>query len=126
MALKEYVGAVVFEVDGREFEVLDLDVKIDTGNKLVKTMNRKGKALGFCRGVKTYVINFTVAIPKEEPDDIDWEEVEGAKLTIEPIADGGQRVSYLDCVITEIGEKYDAENEARRTGTLLALDRIKE
>ena len=42
MALEEYVGAIVMEVDGQEIEVTDLKVDTNTGRKLVKTMNRTG------------------------------------------------------------------------------------
>lgn len=50
--LDEYVGAIVLEVDGEEFECSDLDVQISTGRKLVKTMNKTGRAKGFTRNMK--------------------------------------------------------------------------
>ena len=52
MALKEYVGAIVLEVDGQEYEVIDLNVDHQSGKKLVKTMNRTGRALGFRLGLR--------------------------------------------------------------------------
>ena len=46
MALEEYVGAIVMEVDGQEIEVTDLKEDVTTGRKLVKTMNKTGRAKG--------------------------------------------------------------------------------
>ena len=40
MALNEYLGAIVMEIDGKEVEVESLDVSYKTGRKLVKTMNK--------------------------------------------------------------------------------------
>ncbi|GFK94422.1 hypothetical protein NNJEOMEG_02267 [Fundidesulfovibrio magnetotacticus] len=124
MALKEYVGAIVLEVDGAEYEVIDLNVEHDTGKKLVKTMNKTGRALGFHKGVETFELSVTAAIPKDDPKD--WEAVEGAKLTIYPASDGGQRESYSDCVCISAGRKYSVENEARVDLKFLALGHTKE
>ena len=123
-AWKEYVGAVILEIDGREYEVVDVSVTHDTGKKLVKTMNSTGKALGFCRGVETFEIQVTAAIPVN--DDFYWEDLDGAKLTVYPVSANGRRVSFVNCLTQKIGEKYGAENEARRDLTLLAQDRIVE
>ena len=40
MALEEVKGAIIAEVNGREFDVVDLSVTERTGTKAVKTMNR--------------------------------------------------------------------------------------
>ena len=123
MALKEYVGSVVMEIDGKEYEVVDLSVDHQTGKKIVKTMNRKGRALGFHRGVETFELSATVAIPKE--DKMDWNGLEGGKITIEPLG-GGQRESYTDCVVASAGTKYSVENEARIDLKILALGHTEE
>lgn len=47
MSLHEYIGSIVLEVDSQEIEITDLDVQINTGRKLVKTMNKTGRAKGF-------------------------------------------------------------------------------
>lgn len=44
MSIKEYVGSIVLEVDSQEIEITDFDVQINTGRKLVKTMNKTGRA----------------------------------------------------------------------------------
>ncbi|BBF86275.1 transaldolase [Aquitalea magnusonii] len=124
MALQEYAGAIVLEVDGKEVEVIDLNVNTKTGRKLVKTMNKTGRAKGFAKGIAEYDLSITVAIPLS--GDLDWEAIEGAKLTIYPASNGGQRESYLDCFTTEVGEKYSVDNEARRDLKVQALRKVKE
>ena len=124
MALKEYVGAVVLEVDGREYEVIDLNVDHQTGRKVVKTMNRTGRALGFHQGVATWELSVTAAIPKD--DALDWSGVEGAKLTSYPVTDGGKRVTYQDCAVVSTSDKYTVDNEARIDAKLLSLNKVEE
>lgn len=124
MALREYVGAIVVEVDGRDYDVESLDIGHNTGRKLVKTMGRQGHALGFARGVATYDLKLTVAIPAN--DAVNWADVEGAKVTVYPHGGGGQRKSYLDCFVTEAGEKYSVDNEAKIDITMMALREVVE
>lgn len=40
MALQEYLGLVVMEVNGLEVEIETLSVTLKTGRKVVKTMNK--------------------------------------------------------------------------------------
>jgi len=124
MALKEYAGAMVLEIDGLEVEVVSLTTTTRTGKKPVKVMNRSQLVGGFARGIQEYELRATVAIPFEL--DFAWEGIEGAKLTIFPASPGGKRVSYLDCVATEIGEEYSVDNEARRDISLFAIRRVEE
>lgn len=63
MALEEYVGSIVLEIDSQEIEITDLDVQEVTGRKLVKTMNKTGKAKGFSRGIATYELSVSAVIP---------------------------------------------------------------
>lgn len=120
----EYVGAVILEVDGKEVDVVSVDVKVSTGRKLVKTMNKTGRAKGFSQGIAEYSLSVTVAIPKT--GELNWEAIVGAKLTLEPAEAGGQRTSYLDCFATEVGEKYTVDNEAVRDIQLQALRKVVE
>lgn len=124
MALKEYVGSIVLEVDGKEYEVVDLSVDHQTGKKLVKTMNKTGRALGFHKGVETYELSVTAAIPMDDAPD--WDAVEGAKLTIYPHTETGQRESYTDCVCISSGKKYTVDNEAKIDLKFLSLNHVKE
>lgn len=124
MALKEYLGAVVLEVDGQEVEVESYDVTRKTGRKLVKTMNKTGRPAGFARGVQEIDIKITVVIPAT--GDLDWDAIEGAKLTVYPVTVGGKRTSYLDCFTTDVGEKYVVDGEAKRDISMNALRKVAE
>lgn len=119
MALDEYIGCIVLEVDGQEIDVVAVDPTERTGRKLVKTMNAEGRAKGFARGVAEFDLKVTVAIPAE--GDMDWAAIEGAKLTIYPQSGGGTRTSYLDCFTVEVGERYQVDNEAVRDISMAAM-----
>ncbi|MEQ1967361.1 phage tail protein [Xenorhabdus nematophila] len=121
--LEEYVGAIVLEVDGREIEVTDLDVQINTGRKLVKTMNKTGRAKGYTSGIATYDLSLSVVIPLD--GDLDWGNLVGVKITQYPVnGKGGRRTSYLDCFTTEVGAKYTVDNEAKRDIKMAALREV--
>ena len=68
MALQEYVGAVVLEVDGQEIECTSFSEKINTGRQPVKTMNRKRKIAGYSTGIETYELTVAVPIPVGKPN----------------------------------------------------------
>lgn len=124
MALKEYLGAVILEIDGKEYEVESVDIDHKSGRKLVKTMNRKGKPSGFAQGVHEWTLKLTLPIPKENAPD--WDDIVGAKVTIYPVTEGGTRESYLDCVAMDDARKYNVDNEAKVDVTLAAMDRVEE
>mgnify|MGYP000476970688 CR=1 FL=1 len=50
MAIQEYVGAVVLEVDGKEIECVSVSNDSNTGYMPVKTMRRKRTISGYCMG----------------------------------------------------------------------------
>lgn len=122
MALEEYVGAVVLYMNGAEIECSDIRTQVNTGRKLVKTMNRTGRAKGFARGIAEFQLTVTVVIPMNvaEPD---WDGMEGAKLTIMSM-DGKPLYSYLDCFTTQTGEQFTVDNEARRDLTIQSLRKV--
>ncbi|MCL6375964.1 phage tail protein [Pectobacterium brasiliense] len=125
MALEEYVGAIVLEIDSTELECTDLKEDIQTGRKLVKTMNRTGRAKGFSRGIAEYQVTVSVVIPLS--GDLVWEGMEGVKITQYPVSgSGGKRVSFLDCFSTQVGAQYTVDNEAKRDITFAALRRVEE
>lgn len=124
MALQEYLGAIVMEVDGQEVEIESLDATHKTGRKLVKTMNKSGRARGFAKGIGEHDLKITAVIPVS--GDLDWAQIEGAKITIYPQTAGGSRTSYLDCFTLEVGEKYSVDNEAKRDLTMVALREVTE
>lgn len=111
MSIEEYVGSVVLELDGREIEVVSLDVNTTTGRKLVKTMNKTGRAKGISKGIAEYSITVSAVVPLD--GNLDWDAIEGAKITQYPLSgSGGKRTSYLDCFTISSGEKYTVDNEA--------------
>lgn len=124
MALEEYAGSIVMEMDGREVDVESLDETTRTGRKLVKTMNKTGRAKGFARGIADYELKCTVVIPLT--GDLDWEAIEGAKITIYPLESTDQRTTYQDCFVTDVGGKYTVDGEAKRDITLQALRKVSE
>lgn len=124
MALKEYVGSISLEVDGREIEVATVSPRTSTGRRPVRTMNRLRQIAGFARGIQTHELRVAAVIPVEG-DSIRWENIEGAKLTVDP-GGTGKRVSYLDCFSTEVGREYQVDNEARIDVTLMAVRKVEE
>ncbi|TVO57524.1 phage tail protein [Denitromonas halophila] len=124
MALQEYLGAIVMEIDGQEIEVDSLDVTHNTGRRLVKTMNKTGRAKGFSKGIEEFSLRLTVSIPADgsEPD---WKNIQGAKVTVSPLG-GGKRTSYLDCFVTETGGKYGVDGDAKRDLSMMALREVSE
>ncbi|WP_175845139.1 phage tail protein [Burkholderia arboris] len=125
MALEEYVGAIVLEVDGQEAEVVSYSPTSQTGKKPVKTMNRTGRVKGFAKGIESHELKVTVVVPLTG-DQIDWWNMEGGKLTHFPTSPGGKRVSYQDCVTIDMSEQYTADNEARRDLTIFSTRRVEE
>lgn len=125
MALDEYVGSIVLEVDGTDADCTDMKVETQTGYKPIKTMNRKLRVKGFARGVVTYQISVTVVIPAGS-ESIDWANLAGAKLVVAPATSGGTRKTYQDCYTISASEQYNVENEARRDLQLFAGDMVTE
>ncbi|EEZ5537912.1 TPA: phage tail protein [Shigella sonnei] len=121
---QEYMGAIVLEVDGQEIEVTSFDVKTTTGRKLVKTMNKTGRAKGYCQGIATYDLSLSVVIP--DTGDLDWENIVDAKVTLYPLNNQDKRTSYLGCFSIDISEKYQVDNEAQRDLTMAALRKVDE
>jgi len=124
MALEEFEGAIILELDGREIDCTSLSVRESTGRRLVRTMNRSGHGAGFVQGVDQFDLTVTVVVPKDGAE-VDWARITGSKITREPIA-GGQRVSYLDCFTTEVGQSFEVDGEARKTISMHALREVKE
>lgn len=120
-----YVGAVVMEINGTEVEIISIKPKTTTGRKVVKTMNRRGKARGYADGVTEYSLSVTAAIPFDGTE-IDWENITNAKITIFPISAEEKRTSYLKCLTIDCSEAYEVENEARIDIEMAAMDKVYE
>ncbi|MCD7046678.1 MULTISPECIES: phage tail protein [Pseudomonas] len=119
-----YVGLIVMELNGTDYEVTSLEPTLKTGRTIVKTMNRTGKPLGTAKGMEEHDLRISVAIPKTgEPN---WRALVDAKITIYPQEGGGKRETWTGCSLVEMGSKYQVEGEATRDLTVSALNYYEE
>lgn len=119
-----YVGLIVLEMNGTEYEIKSFEPNTKTNRKGVKTMNRKDRVLGHAKGIEEHEIRCTVAIPKRgEPN---WRALIDGKITIEPQDGGGKRETWTGVWLMEVGSKYGTDDEATRELTLGALDYYEE
>ncbi len=122
--MTSYVSNIFLDVDGQEIEVVSLNTTTRTGRKLVKTLNRTGRAKGFSKGIAEFDLKITVVVPEgAEPD---WDNITDSRLTITPDMPGKQRTTYLGCFSTEVGESYSVDNELRRDISMGALRKVNE
>ncbi|EEG08955.1 hypothetical protein [Pseudogulbenkiania ferrooxidans] len=119
-----YVSNIFLDLDGQEVEVVSLNATTRTGRKLVKTMNRTGRAKGYSKGIAEYDLKVTVAVP--EGDEPDWDNITDSRITITPDMPGKKRTSYLGCFSIEVGESYSVDNELRRDISMGALRKVEE
>lgn len=121
--VQEFASLGIVEVDGQEIDLTKLDVRVTTGRKPVKTINRKGRVKGFAKGITEYALSLTVAVPlnRAEPD---WDNVTDGKVTVEE--ENGKRRSYIGCFTTEVGTSYTVDNEEMRDLQMVALDMVEE
>ena len=123
MAIQEFVGAVVLEVDGEEIECTSFSAKEATGRMPVKTMNRKRRAKGRCALIPEFTLKVTLPIPVEgEPD---WLAFDDGKVTMQSI-EGGDRWTYQGCFVMDMSGSFKVDGEASRTLTIGAVNRVKE
>ncbi len=118
---KEFASLGIIEVDGLEIDLTKCDVRVITGRKPVKTINRNALVKGFAKGITEYSLSLTVAVPLNTPEP-DWDNVTDAKVTIEE--ENGQRISYRNCFTTEVGTSYSVDNEEMRDIQVVALDKV--
>lgn len=119
----EYVGAAYIELNGEEVEVESVSPKRSSLRKLVKTMNKTGRAKGFARLMEE--ITLTVTLPAKLEDTRDWGAVEGAKVTIRPLL-GGKATSYLDCATLSVGRAYKSDSEMVFDVEMMAMREVTE
>ncbi|MGX5053116.1 phage tail protein [Enterobacter asburiae] len=120
-----YIGPIVLEVNGTEIEVTRVSPSVDTGRKLVKTMNSTGRARGHVNGIATY--NLTLEAVKPKGRTTVWENIVDAKLTLFPEDGSGDRtITYQNFTVQTVGDEYNVDNEARVSITGFALNRIEE
>ncbi|AZC67367.1 phage tail protein [Pseudomonas chlororaphis] len=120
----DYVGQIVLEINGTDYEVTSVEPNLKTGRKVVKTMNRLGRATGTAKGIEEHELKISVVIPKSgEPD---WRALVDAKITTYSQDGGGKRETWTGCSLLEMGSKYQVEGEATRDLTVSALNYYQE
>lgn len=119
---QEFASLGIVEVDGQEIDLTKLDVRVTTGRKPVKTINRKGRVKGFAKGITEYALSITVVVPLNAPEP-DWDNVTDAKITVE---ENGKRISYIGCFTTETGTSYTVDSEEVRDLQVVATDKVTE
>ncbi|MDB5802264.1 MAG: phage tail protein [Rhodocyclales bacterium] len=119
---EEYVGAVVLEWDGKEVECASISTDITTGKRIVKTMNRTGRAKGHANGIADFKMSVEVPIPTDGSE-LDWMAITNAKLTVLPVDGVGKREIFVGCEVESMSSKYQVEGAAMRTLSITALDR---
>ncbi|EBS7024970.1 phage tail protein [Salmonella enterica] len=117
-----YVGPIVLEVNSTEIEVTRVSPSMDTGRKLVKTMNSTGRARGHVNGIATY--NLTLEAVKPKGRTIVWDNIVDAKLTLYPLEGGDKTITYQNFTVQTVGDEYSVDNEARVSITGFALNRV--
>ncbi|MFN1149939.1 phage tail protein [Serratia liquefaciens] len=121
---EEYVGPIILEINGVEIEVTRVSPTVDTGRKLVKTMNSTGRARGHVKGIATY--NLTLEAVKPKSRTVVWENIVDGKLTLHPYDGMGKTITYQNFTVQTVGDEYNVDNEARVSITGFALNRIEE
>lgn len=76
------------------------------------------------KGIRTYAITVAVVIP-DGKDEVDWLEVEDARISIESET-GNFRETYTDFNVQTISDSYDVAGETRRNLEGFALSYISE
>ena len=120
----ETVGFIILSVNGDEYDCASLSSTKTTGNRPVATMNRTGEAKHKAKGIRTYALTVAVVIP-DGKDEVDWLEVEDARLSIESES-GNFRETYIDYNVQTISDSYDVAGETRRNLEGFALSYISE
>lgn len=108
----EYDSEVVCEINGKEVDIVSIDITVNKSRKAVKTMNRLGRAKGSTTGIKTYDIKITAPIP--DKNEFDWDNMTDARIVLYPVANPSKRTILFDCNSSTIGAKYQLEGEAVR------------
>lgn len=126
-----YVGAVVLEVDGVEFEAMDFQYNHNTGRRPLKTMNSTGRLKGYAKGVAEYNLNFTVPVLIEDGDSgdamaMEWKKINKGKLTYWPLERPNSRRTLQDMFVMEANFSTSAEGEGTIAIVAAALGEISE
>ncbi len=121
---EDAVGFIILGVNGDEYDCASFSATKTTGNRPIATMNRTREAKYKSKGVRTYALTVAVVIP-DGKDQINWLEVEDARLSIESET-GNFRETYVDFNVQTISDSYDVAGETRRNLEGFALNYLSE
>ena len=121
---EESVGFIILAVNGDDYDCASFTSTKTTGRRPVATMNRTGEVKHTAKGIRTYAITVAVVIP-DGKDEVDWLEVEDARISIESES-GNFRETYIDFNVQTISDSYDVAGETRRNLEGFALGYIQE
>ena len=99
---EEAVGFIILGVNGDEYDCASFSTTKTTGNRPIATMNRTREVKYKSKGLRTYALTVAVVIP-DGKDQIDWLEVEDARLSIESET-GNFRETYVDFNVQTISD----------------------
>lgn len=117
----DYDGEVVVEINGQEVDVVSFEDTVSTGNKVVKTMNRTGRAKGSVKGIETFTWKITAPAPVA--GEYNWRAMKDARIVIYPVGNPTKRTTLLDCRVESMGSKYQLEGEMVRDISGFALNK---
>ena len=121
---EEAVGFIILGVNGDEYDCVSFSTTKTTGNRPIATMNRTREVKYKSKGLRTYALTVAVVIP-DGKDQINWLEVEDARLSIESET-GNFRETYVDFNVQTISDSYDVAGETRRNLEGFAMSYIQE
>ena len=121
---EEAVGFIILSVNGDEYDCASFGATKTTGNRPIATMNRTREVKYKSKGLRTYALTVAVVIP-DGKDQINWLEVEDARLSIESET-GNFRETYVDFNVQTISDSYDVAGETRRNLEGFALNYLSE
>lgn len=118
---EQYVSGVTFEHNGA---IITDFKKFSEGTRVLKKGIKLMRKRGHVKTTPEYNFTLDYVIPANKPEH-DFEDEGESRVTVE--YESGQRYTYTGVEVLEIGETtFDDENEATRTISFAAADRIKE
>jgi hypothetical protein len=125
MSSKEYMGMVVIEIDGIEYDCEKFGETEETGRKAVKHMSRTGKSNGYTEGCGTIELSISVIVPLSmRPPN--WARIKDATITRSPLNDPSQRTTWTGCYTTKTGMTSSHDSETKTELTMMANERFEE
>ena len=122
--MASHVGRIVLTINGKPIaQAKSVRERAQTGRKVLKGMTPTGKPVGTSDGTPEYTLDCEFYIPKLG-ELVNWHTLENAVLTIASRDGIGPAILFTGVFSTEVGGQFGENDEATRSVTLGALDRI--